>query len=54
MVVKVLIESLHKNLSLNFSSNTAIKFYVCTELPVEIWGGEANLDFHVGTPIVAQ
>ena len=54
MVVKVLIESLHKNLSLNFFLNTAIKSHVCSELPVEIWSGEANLHFYVGTPIVAH
>jgi hypothetical protein len=45
MVVKVLLESLHKNLSSNLFLNTAIKFYVCTKLVVEILGGEANLHF---------
>jgi hypothetical protein len=55
MEVKVLIESLHKNPSLILKKKTAPnKFHVCTKLPVEIWGGKAILDFHVGSHIVAH
>jgi hypothetical protein len=39
---------------MEFFENTAIKLYVCTKLSVAIWGGEANLDFHVGTRTVAH
>jgi hypothetical protein len=56
MVVKVLIESLHKTLPLIFlknPKNTAIELYECTKLPVEIWRGEGSLNFHVGTRTVA-